>query len=416
MTDVDCRTFLLELFDSAVAAAAPHNAIAKNLPEKPNGRCLVVGAGKAAAEMACAVEAAWPDVHYEGVISTRYGHSANCRHIRIIEAGHPVPDRNSVVAAEDMLALLRTAERDDLVLALISGGGSACLALPIDGVTLEEKQALTGQLLRSGAPISEMNVVRKALSAVKGGKLAAAAGRAKVHTLVISDVPGDDPADIASGPTVPERSNPEAALIILDRYGIDIPATVRGAIKTKTQCVPDRPEDVVRVIASPAQSLEAVSSIARMRGFDVISLGDLIEGESAEIAASHAAEAIKLAAQIDRPAVIVSGGETTVTLPQDCKGSGGRNTEYQLAMAQALRGHPRIWSLAGDSDGIDGVSNAAGAIVSPDTLERAQRAGISLRDALAQHTSYDVFAQLNDLVITGPTRTNVNDIRIQLIS
>lgn len=415
MTDAECRAFLLELFNAAVAAAAPHNSITKYLPEKPGGRCLVVGAGKASAEMAVALEHAWPDVDLNGVVSTRYGHSAACRYIKVIEAGHPVPDDNSVRAANEMLSLLQTAKKTDLVLALISGGGSACLALPIDGITLEDKQVLTGQLLRSGAPISAMNTVRKALSAVKGGTLAAAAGPAAVFSLIISDVPGDDPADVASGPTVPDRNSPEAVLDILNRYGIQVPANVSQALAKSERVALGRPQDHVQIIASPAKSLDAMTSLARKCGFDVVNLGDTIEGESANVAASHAAGALELVQKTDRPTILISGGETTVTLPKDCKGSGGRNTEYQLAMAQALCGNSRIWSLAGDSDGVDGVSDAAGAIVSPDTLERANRAGISVSHALAQHSSYDVFAQLHDLVITGPTRTNVNDIRIQLI-
>lgn len=415
MRDAECRAFLAKMFDAAVAAAAPQNAITNNLPERPDGRCLVVGAGKASAAMAAAVETAWAGVDISGVVSTRYGHLADCRQIKIIEAGHPVPDGNSVRAAQEMLALLQTAKPGDLVLALISGGGSACLAMPIDGITLKDKQAITSQLLRSGAPISVINTVRKALSAVKGGRLADAAGEAKVHSLIISDVPGDSPADVASGPTIPDLTIPETVFAILDRYRVKVPGSVRNAILAQPQTATDRRKDIIRVVASPAQSIEAVVSLGRSHGFHVINLGDTIEGESAKVAASHAKHALEIAAKTDRPIMVVSGGETTVTLPQNCSGSGGRNTEYQLAMAQALCGHPRIWALAGDTDGIDGVSDAAGAIVSPDTLQRARRAGIDVASALAKHTSYDVFAHLEDLVITGPTRTNVNDIRIQLI-
>lgn len=296
------------------------------------------------------------------------------------------------------------------------GGGSACLALPIDGVSLADKQALTAQLLRSGAPISAMNQVRKALSAVKGGKLATAAGQATVHSLVISDVPGDNPADVASGPTVVESGGAADALPILEQYGIVIPEHVRAALMSYKETNRERLNDTVRVIASPAQSLDAMATLARTRGFEVVNLGDTIEGESATIAQEHATRLLELAAQTERPTLVISGGETTVTLPQNCQGRGGRNTEYQLAMALALGGHPRIWALAGDSDGIDGVSDAAGAIVTPDTLERAERAGINAARALDEHVPYDVFDQLGDLVITGPTRTNVNDIRIQLIT
>lgn len=376
---------------------------------------MVVGAGKASAEMAAALESLWPDVQLTGLVSTRYGHAADCQRIRIIEAGHPVPDANSVKAAREMLNLLRTAEKGDLVLALISGGGSACLSLPVEGITLEDKQAITNRLLRSGAPISEMNCVRKALSAVKGGKLAAAAGPARVYSLVISDVPGDNPADVASGPTVPDKCDSDAVLAVLDRYNVEVPTAVLEAIVAGDGAWPDRPEDVVRVIASPAQSLAAVAARAHSHGFNVINLGDRVEGEAAIVAARHATHAIELAAESDCPTIVISGGETTVSIPADCPGSGGRNSEYQLALAQALGGHPRIWSLAGDSDGVDGVSDAAGAIVCPNTLQRAELAGMDIARTLAGHASYDLFARLGDLVFTGPTRTNVNDIRIQLI-
>lgn len=418
MTDADCRALLLELFDSAIAAASPRDSLAKFLPEKPRGRVLVVGAGKASAEMAAALESLWPNVQLTGLVSTRYGHAADCQRIRIIEAGHPVPDANSVKAAREMLDLLRTAEKGDLVLALISGGGSACLSLPVEGITLEDKQAITNQLLRSGAPISAMNCVRKVLSAVKGGKLAAAAGPARVYSLIISDVPGDSPADIASGPTVPDRLDSDAVLAILDRYNVEVPTPVLEAIVAGDGAWPDRPdrpEDVVRVIASSTQSLDAVAARAHSHGFNVVNLGDRIEGEAAIVAARHATHAIELAAKTDRPTIVISGGETSVSIPADCLGSGGRNTEYQLALAQALGGHPRIWSLAGDSDGVDGVSDAAGAIVCPDTLQKAALAGLDIARTLARHASYDFFARLGDLVFTGPTRTNVNDIRIQLI-
>lgn len=415
MTDDECRRLLIDLFETAVAAAAPSNALAKSLPDKPRGRIFVIGAGKASAEMAAVLESSWPDIELTGVVATRYGHSSDCKQIKVIEAGHPVPDRNSVMAATEMLALARTAGQDDLVLALMSGGGSACLALPVMGITLEEKQAIARQLLRSGAPISAINRVRKALSAIKGGKLAAAAGPARVHTLVISDVPGDNPADVASGPTVPDRHDPDAVFAILDQYKIVVPIPVRAAIAAGKDMSPERPEDVVRVIASPAQSLDAIATLAHLRGLNVVNLGDRIEGEAAMVATQHAIHAIDLATITRRPTIVISGGETTVTIRAGCHGSGGRNCEYQLALARALERHPRIWSIAGDSDGIDGVSDAAGAIICPDTLKRAEQAGIDIARSLTDHDSYNFFARLDDLVFTGPTRTNVNDIRIQLI-
>jgi hydroxypyruvate reductase len=429
--DRECRALLRSMFGAAIAAAAPDRAVAANLPGKPNlpdlpdlpdrpdrpgGRCLVVGAGKASAAMALAVEAAWPDVALQGVVSTRYGHGAACRRITIVEAGHPVPDANSLAAADAMLELLHGARPGDLVLALVSGGGSACLARPVAGVTLADKQAITRELLRSGTPIGEMNRVRKALSAIKGGGLARAAGSARLCTLVISDVPGDDPADVASGPTISHAGQPEDALEILGRHGIALPDHVRTAILAQSALPAiDRPRDEVRLIASPSQSLAAAASLARDHGYAIVDLGDRVQGEAAQVAARHAELALRLAEEGGPPTAIVSGGETTVTLPQGCTGSGGRNSEYQLALARALDGHPRIWSIAGDSDGIDGASDAAGAIAAPGTLARALRLGLDIDRALADHESHAFFAALGDLVITGPTRTNVNDIRIQLV-
>lgn len=416
----DPKARLRELFLAAIAAASPTAAISANLPPQPAGRCLVVGAGKASAAMAQALDRAldqaWPGVPISGVVATRHGHAAACKRIRIIEAGHPVPDARSVLAAQEMLALLRGAQANDLVIALVSGGGSACLTLPIPGMTLAQHQDITAQLLRSGAPIGAINRIRKGLCAVKGGKLAAAAGPARVHSLIISDVPGDDPADIASGPTIPEKSDAGAVLALLDHYRIVIGDDVRALLGTAMpEPVAPRPQDVVRIIASPARSLEAVAALARANGLAVLDLGDRVEGEAADVARDHARLAVSLADSGAPPTLVLSGGETTVTLPADHRAQGGRNTEYQLAMALALEGHPRIWSLAGDSDGIDGVSDAAGALVAPDTLQRARASGLDPAGALAHHRSYDLFAALGDLVMTGPTRTNVNDIRMQLV-
>lgn len=411
----DPRALLCDLFQVAIASSSPEEAVTRHLPPKPNGRCLVVGAGKASAAMARALERAWPDVSIKGVIATRYGHGERCDRIKVIEAGHPLPDDNSVIAAREMLALLDTASPHDMVVAVISGGGSACLTLPIPGITLAQLQDVTSQLLRSGAPIAVMNRVRKALCAVKGGKLAAAAGACPVHSLIISDVPGDDPADVASGPTVPCDLDHGDLLALAEQYGITIDPDIAAALeRADNEPVAARPQDRVRIVASPAQSLDTVAAAARSKGLKVVNLGDRIEGEAAKIAREHARLAIGLAEAGAPPTLLLSGGETTVTLPAHSKARGGRNTEYQLAMALALQGHGQIWSIAGDSDGIDGQSDAAGALVTPDTLQRARTAGVDMADALARHSSYDAFAALGDLVVTGPTRTNVNDIRMQL--
>lgn len=418
MPAADHQSVLLEMFRAAVASADPAVITARHLPDKPRGRCIVVGAGKASAAMALAVEQAWPDVDLSGTVATRYGHGAPCRRIRIIEAGHPVPDAASMAGASEMIRLLGTAGPDDLVLALISGGGSATLALPLDGVTLADKQALTAALLRSGAPIAAINRVRKALSQVKGGRLAHHAGAARVHSLIISDIPGDDPADVASGPTVPGENTGAAVLDILSQYKLAVPPAIHGVLaRQHALAVPPRPQDRWDIIASPALALAAAATIAQAHGFAVKNLGDRIEGEAAAVARNMARQAIALAgaAKKGQPLALISGGETTVTLPDDCDASGGRNTEFQLALALALNGHGRIWALAGDSDGIDGTSTAAGAIVSPDTLQRASAMGLDPAALLAAHRSCDFFARLGDLVTTGPTLTNVNDIRIQLI-
>lgn len=413
--------FLIELFKAGIAAARPELAIARNLPRKPERRCFVVGAGKASAAMARAVEDAWPEVSISGVVSTRYGHGVACEKVKVIEAGHPIPDDASMTAADEMLALLTQAAKDDLVLALISGGGSACLAKPREGLTLNEKQAITDALLKSGATIAEMNTVRSHLSQVKAGRLAKAADPARLVTLVISDVPGDDPSLVASGPTVPGVSTATDAIGILERYGIEVPPQIRADLKNEAQftasrLLPVQPADC-RIIASPMMALEAIAQMARLAGCDTQIVGDQLEGESSQLADAIAQTCLDHAGDKprSRPLVSISGGETTVTLPKDCKANGGRNTEFQLAFAVALGGHPRIWSVAGDSDGIDGISDAAGALVSPDTLQRAAGLNIDYSQLLREHRSYEFFEQLDDLIKTGPTLTNVNDLRIQLI-
>ncbi|RIV80146.1 glycerate kinase [Aurantiacibacter xanthus] len=414
------RQLLSRLFEAGVAAARPEVLIASLLPSKPSGRCLVIGAGKASAAMAKAVEQSWPDVELSGVVSTRYGHGVACDRIMVIEAGHPVPDASSVVAAEAMLGLLAGSRADDLVLALISGGGSACLAKPRAGLTLDAKRAITDALLKSGATIAEMNCIRAHLSAVKGGQLALAAYPARLVTLVISDIPGDDPALVASGPTLPCASTPADALALLDRYGIALPLEVRSAFEQEASTAASDLADMAadcRIVASPQMALSAIAKLAVSAGFEVEILGDSVEGEASMVAQQIAELCIERAADSSRtlPLAIISGGETTVTLPSGCNANGGRNTEFQLALALALDGHPRIWSIAGDSDGIDGVSDAAGAIVEPDTLLRARTKSMTPASLLKQHRSYDFFAGLGDLVKTGPTLTNVNDLRIQLI-
>lgn len=415
MPETDRKSLLLSMFRAAIASADPAQVIAPHLPERPSGRCIVVGAGKASAAMARAVEQAWPDVDLRGIVATRHGHAADCQKIRIVEAGHPVPDAASMAAAQQMIAMLDSAGPDDLVLALISGGGSATLALPAEGLTLADKQAVTAALLRSGAPISDINRVRKAMSRVKGGRLARHAGSARIVSLIISDVPGDDPADIASGPTVQDRCDGPSPMDVLRRHGIAVSAAVKAALLAEPATRPEaRPQDSFAIIASPAMALAAAADVARSAGYEVVNLGDRIEGDAAAVARDHAARATALARQ-GRRFAILSGGETTVTLPEGCDAKGGRNTEYQLALGIALQGQADVWSLAGDSDGIDGFSDAAGAIVTPDSLLRARSTGLDPQALLDTHRSHDFFAQLGDLVKTGPTLTNVNDIRIQLI-
>ena len=372
---------LRPLFDAAIAAADPACCLPPFLPPSPKGRTIVVGAGKAAAAMARAVEQHWPGP-IEGFVVTRHGYGLPCERIEVVEAAHPVPDAASVAAAERALALVSGLNEDDLVLALISGGGSSLLSLPAPGVTLAEKQAVTRELLTSGASIHEINAARKRLSAIKGGKLAAAAMPARVVTLAISDVPGDDPSIIASGPTVPSPGDPAAA-----------------------RCE-------THVIATGMRSLLAAAEVARAAGVTPLILGDRIEGEAREVAKALAGMAISCAEHglpVKPPCVLLSGGETTVTVRGS--GRGGRNAEFLLALTLALDGHPRVSAIAFDTDGIDGTEDNAGAIVAPDTLARAAAAGLDARAHLRDNDAYTFFAGLGDLVVTGATRTNVNDFR-----
>ena len=418
------RDFLRRLFDAAIAAADPAlcvpAALAELDPPGPGGRLIVVGAGKASAAMARAVEQHWAGP-LEGLVVTRYGHGVPCERIEIIEAAHPVPDAAGEAAAARILGKISGLTATDRVLALISGGGSALLAAPATGVSLTEKRALTSALLRSGASIGEINCVRKHLSAIKGGRLAAAAWPAPVLTLAISDVPGDDPAVIASGPTVADPTNSAMALAVLDFYGIAIPESLRarlqhGELETPKPGDPRLAGARFRLVASPRQMLEAAALEARRLGVTPLILGDALEGEAREVGKMLAGMARACAQHgfpAQPPCVLLSGGETTVTVRG--QGKGGRNTELLLGLMLALDGAPGIHALAADSDGIDGSEDNAGAFVTPDALARARAAGIDVRAHLANHDAWRVFAALGDLLVTGPTRTNVNDFRAILI-
>jgi hydroxypyruvate reductase len=417
-TDTSARTVLRRMFDAAVASADPADVLARHLPDRPNGRCIVVGAGKASAAMAAALDAAWSDVELRGVVVTRYGHAVPAGRIEIIEACHPVPDEMSVEAARRILGAVQGLRSDDLVISLISGGGSSLLVSPAPGMTLTDKQVVNKALLASGATIAEMNIVRKQLSDIKGGKLAQAAHPAKVVTLVISDVPGDDPAEIASGPTVRSWSTREEAREIVSRYRMSLPPAAQAVLAADTSLEAFDFQDDVRIIASPSMALGAASSVARENGLTPLVLGDALQGEAKDVGmvfAGIATSAKEKSLPIAGPAVLLSGGETSVSLPKESTGRGGRNTEFLLSLAIGLSGRDGIWAVAGDTDGIDGVEDAAGALIGPDTLLRMRQAGLNPRSVLAQHDSYTAFKAVGDLIITGPTLTNVNDIRAILI-
>ena len=425
----DPRGFLRALYDAAVARALPARTMAAFLPPPPRGRTLVLGAGKAGGAMAAALDALWPaGAPLSGLVVTRYdhvppGYRAKPGRIEVVEAAHPVPDAAGQQAARRIAALTQGLTADDLVLCVVSGGGSALLALPADGVTLDEKQAINKALLKSGAAIDEMNCVRKHLSAIKGGRLAAMCAPARVLTLLISDVPGDSPEVIASGPTVPDASTCADALAVLARYRIEVSAAVRAGLESGAFETP-KPGDArfagheVRMIATPQQSLEAAAALARSAGLEAHILGDEIEGESREVGKVHAALARQVARRgqpFATPCVILSGGETTVTVAAK-GGRGGRATEFLLGCAIALQREPGVFVLAADTDGIDGVEDNAGAIVTPDTLARAIAQGLSARDCLDRNDAYNFFAPLGDLVVPGPTFTNVNDFRAMLVT
>jgi glycerate 2-kinase len=418
---IEYRRLLLDMFQAAVNAAAPALCVPAHLPPRPKGRTIVVGAGKAAASMAAAVEAHW-NGPIEGLVVTRYGHGVLCRHIEVVEASHPVPDEAGSKAARRILDKISGLTADDLVLVLISGGGSALLALPADGISLSDKQAINRALLKCGADITEINAVRKHLSAIKGGRLAVAAAPAQVVTLAISDVPGDDISIIASGPTAPDASTRSDALAVLTKYGIAIPASVAKHLDSAVSETP-KPGDprlakVVNIlIAIPQKSLEAAAKVARDAGLTVMILGNAIQGEARDVGIVHAGIARQCGdwgQPLEIPCVLISGGETTVTVRGN--GRGGRNAEFLLSLGIAAEGRNGIWALAADTDGIDGSETNAGAILTPDMLRRAKRTGIDVKARLADNDAYTVFAALNDLVVTGPTLTNVNDFRAILVT
>ena len=433
---LDPLLFLRQLYDVAVLRALPLHNTAAHLPTPPDpakGRTLVLGAGKAGGAMAQAVEALWPkNAPLSGLVVTRYGHTPPRpaglpERIEVVEASHPVPDAAGLHAAERILALTQGLTANDLVLCLISGGGSALLTLPAEGISLQVKQDINRQLLASGANIAEMNCLRKHLSRIKGGRLAAACAPARVVTLTISDVPGDDPSIIASGPTVADATSCADALAILQRYAIAVPPEVEQALRSGAWETPKPGSPVftghtVSMIATPQQSLEAAAAAARAQGLNAYILSDEIEGESREVGKVHAALARATAKGLgpfQKPCVILSGGETTVTIkPQPAgtpKGRGGRAGEFCLGLAQALQGQPGVWALAADTDGIDGIEDNAGAQVAPDTLARAQVLGMKVDAHLQRNDAYGFFEPLVDLVITGPTHTNVNDFRAMLV-
>jgi hydroxypyruvate reductase len=414
------RDLLMSLFRAAVEAADPMQIVPPHLPPPPRGRTLVIGAGKASAQMARAVELNWPGP-LEGLVVTRYGYKVPTERIEIVEAAHPVPDRAGLDAATRILQLVRGLTADDLVLCLISGGGSSLLPLPASGLTLADKQLVNRTLLRSGATISEMNCVRKHLSAIKGGRLGAACAPARVVTLLISDVPGDDPSVIASGPTVPDPTTCAEALAILQKYSISEPAAAlehlrRGQDETPKPGDPRLVGAEAILIGTPQASLEAAAELAQAAAVTPLILGDAVEGEARDVALVHAAIARQVAVHgqpARAPCVLLSGGETTVTIRG--KGRGGRNAEFLLALTIALDGHPRVHAIACDTDGIDGTEDNAGAIAGPDSLQRAAALELRAKDFLADNDGYTFFSRLGDLVVTGPTLTNVNDFRAILI-
>ncbi len=418
---IDSRKLLTDMFTAAVNAAQPEHCIPPYLPEPPRGRTLVIGAGKASAAMAQALERNWPG-ELSGLVVTRYGYAVPCQRIEIVEAAHPVPDAAGREAAARLLEFVAGLSADDLVICLISGGGSSLLPLPGEGVTLEDKQSINRALLKSGATISAMNCVRRHLSAIKGGRLAAACHPARVVNLLISDVPGDNPMDIASGPTVADPSTCVDALEIIRRYGIDLPAGARALLESGAgETIKPGDQRLARVtthlVATPQMALEAAAEVARAAGIAPVVLGDSIEGEAREVGKVHAGIALQVRNHrqpVPAPCVLLSGGETTVTVRGE--GRGGRNVEFLLSLAVALNGADGIHAVAGDTDGVDGQEEIAGAFLTPDTLTRAWEKGIRPRDSLDDNDGHGFFEALGDSLVTGPTLTNVNDFRAILIT
>ena len=417
---MNARALLKDMFDAAIASAQPDHCVPPHLPAPGSGRTIVIGAGKASAAMARALERHWPGP-LSGLVVTRYGYAVPCERIEIVEAAHPVPDQAGLDAARRMLALVQDLDPDDTVICLISGGGSSLLPLPLEGITLEDKQNVNRALLASGATISEMNCVRRHLSGIKGGRLAAACHPARVVTLLISDVPGDRPCDIASGPTVGDPSTCADALAIVRRYGIELPAAVREVLESgRGESV--KPGDPrlahceTRMIATPQMALEAAAQVAVDAGITPYILGNAIEGEARDVGKAMAGMARQVAEYgqpFARPCVMLSGGETTVTVRG--QGRGGRNVEFLLSLGLALEGHAGIHAMAGDTDGVDGQEDIAGAVLAPDTLARAWELGIKPADSLQNNDGHGFFGALGDSVVTGPTLTNVNDFRAILV-
>lgn len=422
---INPRQILLSSFSAAVAAADPLNVLPPHLPNPPRGRTLVLGAGKAAAAMALAVEQHWPSTNrLDGVVVTRYQHGLLTNRIKVIEAGHPVPDSAGEAAAREMLRQARTLGKDDLLLVLISGGGSSLLSLPANGLGMEDLRATTKALLRCGAPIQEMNIVRKHLSAILGGRLAQAS-KAPVLALIISDVTGDSPTHIGSGPCAPDPSTFSDALKIIERFDINAPSQVMAHLRHGVDGAIDetpKPGDALfkrvenRVVANAQIALQSAAEFFREQGIAAAVLSDSVTGEASEVAKVHAAIARQVAQYGHpwaAPVALISGGECTVTLKGN--GRGGRCTEFLLATAINLDGHPNVWGLAGDTDGIDGSEDNAGALMTPDTMQRAKAAGLNAAEIAARNDAWHFFSKIGDLVITGPTRTNVNDYRALLI-
>ncbi|WP_426130985.1 glycerate kinase type-2 family protein [Pararhizobium sp. PWRC1-1] len=420
MQSFDPRGFLRATFDAAVRAADPVHGIRQHLPPKPKGRTVVVGAGKASAQMAAVLETLW-DGPMAGVVVTRYGFTAPCQHIKIIEASHPVPDEAGLTASRCLLQAVGGLTADDLVIALISGGGSALLPSPAPSLTLADEIAVNEALLASGAPISAMNTIRKHISTIKGGRLAAAAHPARVVSFVVSDIPGDNPALVASGPTVPDIGNRQDALALIYAYRMSLPDAVMAHLKSSAADGLEPSDarfakDQVHVVASAAVSLDAAAEAARRHGIKAVILSDSIEGEARDVASVHAAIAREIATRarpFAKPVLLLSGGETTVTLR--AKGKGGRNSEFLLSFALGINGVAGIHAVAADTDGIDGSEDNAGAFADGHTVERMRKAGVDAKSMLMQNNAWTAFQAIDDLLVTGPTGTNVNDFRAILI-